>query len=483
MNNYKWIKSILAIFVVLTSCNKTPELIKIGQLKTRNSTEIESSMWSVGAETIDREYSIYANWKEHLAPLGVKRARIQSGWARTEKEKGVYSWGWQDSVVYDMHEKKIKPWMNFSFGNPLYTTYKGDPVRGDIPKTPEAKRAWGEFVKANVERYKDIIDEWEIWNEPAFYKKITPEEYVDLVVQTGDTIRSIQPDAKLFLFSMGHGTLKEQLADTCIDPDDPCNYPSMVLDILKERNRMDLVDAITIHPYEYNPDEVTNVYHEFEEFLSKYSNEILIVQGECGAPSSENKKRALANYPWTERSQAKWALRRMLGDWAYGVYFSSYFGMIDMKYPEEVNEKGLIAINPDKTVHHLKEGYYAVQNLTAIFDDNIRKIDGFQYEIIDGGRDDITCHAFLHANSNKGGIVIWEHDSIPADDNQKEIINLEIEKLSFSDPVLVDLRTGEVFDFSPFLSKNEKGNLLSSLPVYDSPLLVVDRSIINIKLD
>ena len=39
----------------------------------------ESSSWSVGAETMDRNFTLYSEWSQYLGPLGVKRARVQAG--------------------------------------------------------------------------------------------------------------------------------------------------------------------------------------------------------------------------------------------------------------------------------------------------------------------------------------------------------------------------------------------------------------------
>ena len=36
---------------------------EIGQLKTRNAKEIKSSTWSIGAETLDRDYTDYQSYK------------------------------------------------------------------------------------------------------------------------------------------------------------------------------------------------------------------------------------------------------------------------------------------------------------------------------------------------------------------------------------------------------------------------------------
>ena len=65
-----------------------PGLREIGCLQTRTSDQVKSSKWSVGCETLDRDYADWESYRELLPMLGVKRARFFSGWAKTEQEKG-----------------------------------------------------------------------------------------------------------------------------------------------------------------------------------------------------------------------------------------------------------------------------------------------------------------------------------------------------------------------------------------------------------
>ena len=67
-----------------------PGLTEIGRLQTRTSDQVKSSNWSVGCETLDRDYANWDSYKALLPMLGVKHARFFSGWAKTEQEKGVY---------------------------------------------------------------------------------------------------------------------------------------------------------------------------------------------------------------------------------------------------------------------------------------------------------------------------------------------------------------------------------------------------------
>jgi hypothetical protein len=65
-----------------TSKNRVVTDIKIalpyiGSIKPRNATEIESSNWLIGCETLDRDFADYDQYKEYLVPLGIKLLRCR----------------------------------------------------------------------------------------------------------------------------------------------------------------------------------------------------------------------------------------------------------------------------------------------------------------------------------------------------------------------------------------------------------------------
>lgn len=455
---------------------------KLGNLKPRRALDIESSNWSVGAETMDRDFTLYDNWKSYLGPLGFKKARIQSGWMRTEKEKGNYDWKWLDDIVRDMVAQGVTPWMCLSYGNPLYCTFTGD-SRGDIPRTPEAKAAWADYVRATVTRYRDVIHEWEIWNEPRMGKGITPEEYTDLVIRTASIIKQIQPNSKVIILSLDHSHLKALVDEKYCAERHPqtietrreaitCVYARKVMDGLKKTNNLHLVDVLSYHPYEYNPDEITEISLAFLDFAKSYGSHLSILQGECGVPSEMNEKRALANYPWTELSQAKWALRRLLNDAAYNIP-SSYFSMADMCYDDEINRKGILKARPDRSIEKPKLAYYALQNLAAVFDNRLAPDEHKLPEVPYPAK--LAAYRFRD-KENRVVMAFWLKDKIPSGEDYRITLDLDKQLMEISDPVYVDLLTGEVTDLKP-VKKNPR--LLRNISVPDYPILIADRQLIE----
>ena len=89
----------------------------IGRVRPRPSKVIEASPLSVGFETLDRRMFHPERTYEHLAKLGVKWARVQTGWARTEAVKGTYDFAWLDGVVDSLRRIGIQPWLTWSTRN------------------------------------------------------------------------------------------------------------------------------------------------------------------------------------------------------------------------------------------------------------------------------------------------------------------------------------------------------------------------------
>lgn len=96
----------------------------------------------------------------------------------------------------------------------------------------------------------------------------------------------------------------------------------------------DSIVATTFHPYTANPDDSwkSGGIASLGESVKAVSPNMELIQGECGAPSVEGGYGALTSLDWNETSQAKWAVRRLVTDWAHGLAWSSIFSIVDMCY-------------------------------------------------------------------------------------------------------------------------------------------------------
>ena len=96
------------------------QLKKIGRITPKRSLDIKESKLGIGFEKLDRNVFDPEKAYDKLALVGVKWVRIQSGWQRTERVKGQYDFGWIDTVVDNLIERGMRPWICLCYGNELY---------------------------------------------------------------------------------------------------------------------------------------------------------------------------------------------------------------------------------------------------------------------------------------------------------------------------------------------------------------------------
>ena len=439
-------------------------LTLIGKIKPRSAKEISSSSWSVGGETLDRDYAVYANYKKFLGPLGAKAIRLQGGWTKCEKQPGVYDFAWLDEIVDDARAQGVQPWLQLSYGNPIYPGGGDTGLGGGFPHSPEALAAWDRWVRATVEHYNGRVHEWEVWNEPDLLESRTNNvsDYIGLYIRTADIIREVQPPGKSRIYALA----------LCYN----LEYAQHFLKGMKELNKLDLIDAVTIHTYPNNPDDNWNI-DELRALIASTGRSIPVRQGETGATSKFQENYALKKMPWAENMQAKWDLRRMLAHHGKDVPYN-LFTMIDLRYQRngkaDWNYKGLLASREDQTVAYVKPAYYAAQNVFAIFDDSLVRVTNFTATA------SVTksLAAFAYTNKITGDqiVTLWFNADMPADANTKTPVDLTFSASRFKEPVYVDLLTGEVFA----LPKSSDGSSFKQIPLYDSPILIAEKSALSL---
>ncbi|TWT84995.1 hypothetical protein CA13_64770 [Planctomycetes bacterium CA13] len=433
-----------------------PELKQIGWVATRHAKDIKSSDWSVGCETLDRDQANFSVYKDYVGELGAKYGRLQSGWAKCEKEKGVYDFAWLDQCVYGLDEQGVEPWMCLCYGNPIYkSSIQLGSSLGPVVNSEEAMAAWLRYVEVTVARYKDVVREWEIWNEPFGQG----EDYAVMVLATAELIKKIQPDAVILV--------------THIRDSDR----TIVLDALKAAGKLDLVDYWAYHPYAQNPDASYQWVEKTQRQLASYSPKYKLYQGEVGCPAILEWTHALAHYPWTEYSQAKWNLRRMAGDRVRGIR-SSVFTIIDLKYPNMLQSFGLIRSNLLHEFIYKRPTFYAVQHMMSFFDDAVIPVGILDCESTSPRK--LTVAGFQKAGTSVA--LMWYSGEIPSDELAWDNVDVTVKGVAFQDPVYVEMITGKVFELDQNAWNSEGGNTTcTQLPVWDSPMMLVERAQIEFR--
>ena len=458
-------------------------LKRIGTLKPKSTSEINTSNWIIGCETLDRDLTDYEQYKSYLAPLGIKRLRMQAGWAKTEKIKGVYDWAWLDKIINDAASRGLEPWLETGYGNTIYQGGGGINLSAGIPSSNEALIAWDKWVTALVKRYKDKVKDWEVWNEPNFGDNEInkPEKVAELNIRTAEIIKKIQPNAKISGLAMGHIDL---------------NYADIFFETIHRKGKMNLFDNMTYHDYVYNPDANYDRVAELRLVLDKYSKTIKLRQGENGSPSFGGGNRgAIGDYDWSELSQAKWNIRRMLGDLGHDIE-SSILGIIEMNYGAtsgpitKINVKGIIESDTSKRAIRPKIAYYAMQNVASVFDDNLVRIKHLDdthnvnatvpmgnVKYNKGTDRSIAVYGYEHKSSKKQVFTIWNNEYIPTNTNVVKNLNITILNANIDQAVYVDILTGAIYEI-PDNQIDKKNNkmVFKNIPIYDSPILIADKS-------
>jgi hypothetical protein len=439
-----------------------PGFPRLGTIRPRSASEIGSSGWSIGGETLDRDFAIYDHYKAYLGPLGARAIRLQAGWAKCEKRRGEYEWAWLDEVVDDALAQGVRPWLETSYGNPIYPGGGGTGLGGGLPSSPEALEAWNHWVGALVRRYKDRVHEWEIWNEPDINRANDPSAYLALFVRTATVIRAAQPAARIYGLALA-GNLA---------------FAETFLKGLNESGKTSLLDAVTFHGYPKNPDD-TSTLTRLRALLTRYAPASGLRQGETGAPSTAGSFGALADHPWSELTQAKWDLRRMLTHLGHDVPFN-LFTLMDLHYPDRVNTKGLLRSRPDKTVDAPKPAYRAAQHVFAVFDDSLARITDYPFTATVEAP--LALYAYGHKATGQQVVAIWFRGAVPEDSNATAPVDFTLSRGRFRAPVYVDLREGHVLTIpADRWAQRPDGCVFRGIPVYDSPVLIAERERIPLR--
>jgi Beta-galactosidase len=437
-----------------------PGLKRIGTIQPRSANEINGSNWTLGCETLDRDFADYQEYKEYLVPLGIKTIRLQGGWAKTEKVKGTYDFAWLDTILDDARGRGLNILLETGYGNAIYPGGGGTDLSGGFPTSEEGLAAWDRWVEAMAAHFKGKVRDWAMWNEPDNNKQHHPENIAAFNIRTAEIIRRVIPDARIAGLSLASSS--PRLLESC-------------LKALAEKGKVDLFHWFIYHGYEYNPDRSYQNVEELKAMLAAYSSKAKMRQGENGCPSETTTKFALPNHPWTEFSQAKWDVRRMLGDLGHDVE-SAVFTICDFNHKgREINRKGLLRATPDRKVEKIKLAYYAVQNCVAVFDDAMERVK----EPVVGVMHDKTTASFAYRNKKTGGnlVALWDNSGTPDDAFVTRPAQVTVKGLTIREPVWVDLVSGRVYEIPADRIVSAGGfTIFKDIPIYDAPVLIAEKS-------
>ena len=319
---------------------------KIGEVPPVSAREAGDTVWGLGFEKLDRAVFDPEKAYDKVAELGVRHIRIQSGWARSEKTKGIYEFEWLDEIVNNLIQRGLEPWICLCYGNGLYdeAARKVFGAVGCPPiQTEQQRQAWSNYVTALTAHYRGQVSRYEIWNEPdglwCWKHGVSGAEYGEFAKATAAAIHKGDPDAEVIGGAV-------------------CLYNFSWLTEMFETGVAESLDAISYHAY--LPDEFRGIANvrSLKSLSLRYNPKLRFIQGETGTQSREGGAGALHEGAWTPEKQAKFLARMLLIHFAEGVEINSYFSCLDMI--EALNGK------VGEKASYLDYGYFGV--LGAEFD-------------------------------------------------------------------------------------------------------------------
>lgn len=446
-----------------------PGMKRVGTITPRRVDEIAGQNWSLGCETLDRGFANYDSYKEYVVPLGIRRIRLQGGWATTEREQGRYDFRWLDRVIDDARRRGLEILLETSYGNPVYPGGGNRGLGGGFPTSDEALAAWDKWVQTMATRYQRKVRDWEMWNEPDGNKNHTPEMTADLNIRTAKIIKRVIPDARI--------------AGGVICGPKP-EWTEAWLKRVTQQQEESLFTWFVYHGYTRNPDQghYENV-EKLKMLFQQYAPKIELWQGEAGTQSEFCLGGALSKYPWTELTQAKWQTRRMLGDLGHDVE-SLVFSMADLDYNRwegyrlgDMDRYGLVKTDKQYRLLKVKMAYYAVQNVVAVFDDTWVRLPDLACDV--QCAKETAWYAYKNADDGRKLLVFWDISSVPSNGNETVPATFTLQGAAFTEPVWVDMITGGIYEIpKEKIVVEEEKVTFKDIPVYDAPALITDRALV-----
>lgn len=441
-----------------------------------------SGRLSIGMECMDRDLWDPFPAMPRLKTLGIRRARLQSGWGRTEREKGVYDFSWLDRVIDGLLAIGVEPWLSLSYGNYLYASPEDlellksamkplfpnglEELEQKLPllyglghnpaRSATGMAGWLNYVSATVLRYRGKIRYYEIWNEPDvrifFPGDSWADEYLTLVCRTAPVIRENDPDAMVVGGSAGRDARMEQLLSRGIG-----NY----------------VDIESFHGYHEFPEKFgLNSYRAYRAAVDRYAPGVKLWRGEAGCPSKnpEGGHGALSHIVATEEKQAQWIARNIVNDLAMPeLELSSYFHLYDFLHFSRKYRYHYGVLRAD---YSPKPAYHVLQACAKLLDgETIPAADLLLTP--ESGTEHLQINTVIRGFRRRGEPVFacWLADG---DSRSFRIADFNFWAAGGSplrNPVAIDLLTRKVYAL-----KLKDARVLGDVPVMPYPLILAEYS-------
>jgi len=397
---------------------------------------------------------------EFLKKHDIKFLRISFGWDAIESKEGEYDWlFWDDYVntAVDEYGLTLIPYICYV---PVWNSTGAKDTIFYWNYPPKDFEAYGDFVRALVNRYKDKIKTWEVWNEPDIwiYWQGTRDEFAKFIKIAAEAIRETDPDAKIVFPGIAYD-------------------PEFVLQMFRDYKLSEYFDVVNCHNYyetwhRHPIEEITTYINELHDVIWRYGNNQAIWMAEVGYSTFRKGARvsdsysAYYEYEHTPEYQAKQLFKTLTLIVSTGnVDAVAWYEIKDLPPTDDVigdtdNNKFLGVAYAD---HTPKPAAKALQFFNSLFSGKYKSINN-EVEVDRSLASETEIQTFEMENGDVV-VVCWLKTMIPgrtngqkdgvAKDTRKETITINISKKLSGNAIEYD-ELGNEKEFTSLESSNNK---------------------------
>jgi hypothetical protein len=204
---------------------------------------------------------VFRNDFEFLKKHGINLLRISFGWDAIEVEQGKYDWLFWDEFVkmaVDEYGITLVPYVCYI---PQWNSTGAEDTLFFWNYPPKDYNAWGVFMKELVNRYKDRIHTWELWNEPdiSIYWQGTQKDFAEFIKIGAKGVREADPNAKTVLGGLAYD-------------------PYFLLHMFRDYGLSPYIDIVNIHNYyetwhRHPIEDIYNYINEMHDVIWRYGDD------------------------------------------------------------------------------------------------------------------------------------------------------------------------------------------------------------------
>ena len=198
-----------------------------------------------------------------IQSAGFRFIRMDFAWGAIERVKGEYNFAEYDQLMDGLSKRGIRPIFILDYNNGLYEQTRGI-------QSEETRKAFANFAAAGAKRYTGRGVLWELWNEPniGFWEpQPSLDAYMALARITIPMVK--KADSSSIVIAPATSTVDLQFLEGCF-----------------KKGLLDLIDAVSIHPYrQSHPETVEGEIRKLRALIVRYAPDhpdMPIISGEWG---------------------------------------------------------------------------------------------------------------------------------------------------------------------------------------------------------